>query len=461
MGSSLSVQAFPDDSLFQDANYDEIGAQYSTKVRTLQAVIGLSVAGSVATIAMIVVMYSNIIACVSFLLITSLVCCGISLVVATYVLLELDELTWKIDRIFDNLGLSLKSIGRDLLEKVPSKIDFKNIGYFRGSYLEDLQKFRRAAHGNVALVADTEKENIVRRAEEDDSNVQFCHNYLGTNEGRSVYAKHGLKAEEMNGRNTLFFAEGSFENFGPNQFDFSRISEPNSGKAAFYVSSMPSYDQNDQNVFFQALKREGISVIVDLHEKVCVYQIVKEEEIQKVESKFDYTYMIRHDEKNIRYENREVAKELQSSVICGKFTYSSHTFLHIHKVDLRDNCALDVNDALMLMKEIFLLAKRNNFDPMCVVFHCAGGLGRAPTNQLAYCIWNACRMARNAGVSVVADWDKQEEKMVDGKMNLVAVLRNAYLEGLFSRSTFVQSKEQFEFLEKFVNTLTKTNVEDE
>ncbi|MDR0727649.1 MAG: hypothetical protein LBF26_02020 [Puniceicoccales bacterium] len=84
-----------------------------------------------------------------------------------------------------------------------------------------------------------------------------------------------------------------------------------------------------------------------------------------------------------------------------------------------------------------------------VNMHCAGGLGRAPTLCVCNAITRTAQAAQEKGLACCCDWDRQTERVVDGKVNLAYVVRNVTLKGAATRSTFGQSGVQFESFKSF------------
>ena len=98
-------------------------------------------------------------------------------------------------------------------------------------------------------------------------------------------------------------------------------------------------------------------------------------------------------------------------------------------------------------------------DAKKAVFHCNGGLGRGPSFMVAYKLNEAVKYAKENKLEIVANWDKQSELIVDGKLNLAAVYRNLMIRGTYARSTFVQSVDQFKALYELVNSLVLQNTQ--
>ncbi|MDR2577001.1 MAG: hypothetical protein LBC42_03075, partial [Puniceicoccales bacterium] len=93
------------------------------------------------------------------------------------------------------------------------------------------------------------------------------------------------------------------------------------------------------------------------------------------------------------------------------------------------------------------------FSSAKVLTHCNGGLGRAPTVTVAGALWEFARTAQAAGVERIYDVRNFRQLMVDGKLNMAAVLFQTLVVGNSSRSTFGQSVQQFQALRELAREL--------
>ncbi len=362
----------------------------------------------------------------------------------------------QMDRTFNDiqhlLGIGLKDIPAELRCKIPEVIDFKNIRMFAGAYLEDLQEFRIAVHGEDNMVEfDNQYQNIA-------AGKNFFHFYLKTNENRSVYVRYGMPGH-IN-LNAKFLMKFPMWSLGHNQHDLSQVSQLG---GPFYVSCAPteiweSFNDRDKTHiknFFQGMLEENIEVIVDLRQHVRLRDFSDnfqdEDYLEgpsnkagvKVIKKFD-------DDPNVR--------------LCE---YNGHKFFQIKFTNIPDNTFpgqwrfLWPGNTQMPQEMINLCRK---LDKYClnsdgsikkIVMHCNGGLGRAPSVMVAYILWRAARMAFERGKECVCDWSNQSRNEVDGKLNLANVLRNAIVNGIYARSTFIQSLEQFKCLQNMAEVLAQ------
>jgi hypothetical protein len=88
------------------------------------------------------------------------------------------------------------------------------------------------------------------------------------------------------------------------------------------------------------------------------------------------------------------------------------------------------------------------------LFHCNGGLGRSPMMAAVRILWKVAMAAWVAGIDVTWNQERQNERVVDGKLNLAAAFKNIFIEGYWSRSSFCQSIVQISGLINFAKHLT-------
>ncbi len=354
-------------------------------------------------------------------------------ITATVAPLDASKVPEAINDIQDTLGLWLDDIHEDLLEMLPEHIAFdelqngRGLGTFRGAYLENLQVFRIAVHG---------EENQL----EIKNQRGFLYFNLFTNENRSVYARRGLE-----GRKNFMIDNG-----GPQQFDFSMISSQENG--LFYVSCEPNqiengfYDKKSIHAenFFKAIKAEKIEVVVDLRR-------TGEDE--------DYL--------NAAYggDKLGVPAEVNDDHDVRSCEYDGHTFTQVkfpnienNKFPGQDTFTTKGNrnmpqDMIDMCQKLDKYCIKPNGTRKKIVMHSSGGLGRAPSMTTAYSLWSAAKMAREKGIEVTCDWKNQAQLQVDGKLNLACVLRDTIINGTYARSTFIQSAEQFKSLANMAEVL--------
>ncbi|MDR2738157.1 MAG: DUF3638 domain-containing protein [Puniceicoccales bacterium] len=376
--------------------------------------------------------------------------------------------TEKCNSIFQNLGLSLSGIPNDKLESIPENINFLGTTNGKGTstYISDLYPFAIDSHIDHAVPAKDFATTILRNPNETDfdsvnDKVLYCFR-MSTNEGRSLYSTHGISSNgpESCGHKTSKCGfpcdpDKSNTSRGENQYDISDIT----GLGKFFVSSSPVrvafnaktslvYSTGMSRIkvaensepFFKALEKGNVCTIVDLRD-----------------TNIDHEY-INHDYDSERYDIKylkKIGREHLSSNHNHRITaysYKGHIFFHLRVTDLPDNKMPNENDLVTLMNEMDMIEKiltANGIDGSKALFHCHGGLGRSPSLLVARLLWKAMKAAIVNDIGVAWDKDHQNDKIVDGKLNLAAVLKNIFIEGYWSRSTFCQSDDQITGLVAF------------
>lgn len=321
-------------------------------------------------------------------------------------------------------------IPAEYVAKVPRVIDFRKIGFFFGHYLVDLQPFRLAVHGD-----DARMEILGERG--------FFHFYLHSRRERSIYVRHRIPATEARGCG--YQIQGQLQAFstlacGPNQCDFSKITS--AADADFYVSLSPAErTETARGVepFFLALAAEDIGTIVDLR------QVGMDEDYltgPKAPAGVGGVTAPEVLGKNPAHSYRRAHHRGKDGL--------AHEFVQVKVVDLVDNGAFQPSALAEFMAELDGVAGKRT------IFHCNGGLGRAPTMLVARVLWLVWREEMGRGGRCVCDWEEQEQERLGDGRNLAHSMRRAIVDGLYARSTFIQSEEQFLALGAFAEFLANS-----
>jgi hypothetical protein len=122
----------------------------------------------------------------------------------------------------------------------------------------------------------------------------------------------------------------------------------------------------------------------------------------------------------------------------------THEMFHIAVTNLGDNRAFNDEQFDALFGQLHAIEGAHREGN--VIYHCNGGLGRAPTVLTARTLWEWARRAREFGMDVVWDEGNQNQLVCDNTLNLAALYKRMLILGIHSRSTFIQSKAQFDAL---------------
>jgi protein tyrosine phosphatase len=198
--------------------------------------------------------------------------------------------------------------------------------------------------------------------------------------------------------------------------------------------------------FFEAVQKEEIGLIVDLRTEgsSSIFR--------------DYT-----DPKILPRVGPDISGDkdrtpIAEGISSRALSIDGHRVIHLRHTNMADNTALSDEKFVEFMRAIDSL-KDKGVDTSKIVFHCNGGLGRAPTMLVIRTLWQAAQTAKLSGLDVVYDAKNQNLMQVEGNLNLAAVLKNILCQGTYARSTFIQTKEQFEATAKFAEYLADNSDE--
>ncbi|MDR2576836.1 MAG: hypothetical protein LBC42_02185 [Puniceicoccales bacterium] len=226
---------------------------------------------------------------------------------------------------------------------------------------------------------------------------------------------------------------------GRNQSDCNSVFGPTHVSCA-PDSTMAALGKRKSNVqtFHTALYARGIRTIVDMRDEKTVsdYRAVDPRVEDRTRRNVGENGTGGHVE-NFRFNPGDEQEAVQMTYI---------------NFPIKDLTAATNPATLALMRRIH---RNIGTPPGGVVFHCDGGLGRAPTAAVEYQLYRIALLARQAGFNLAFDGNHPENMFLDDEtVNLAHILRNCLILGVGARNTFVQSKEQFEALPDFAKYLT-------
>jgi hypothetical protein len=356
--------------------------------------------------------------------------------------------------IFDELGLTLEDIGANFLEKIPEYVDFSKTTYDQigVAYICDMYPFVSTVHKSHL----TYNKNLGRKNPLFPGGNQLSLHQLATTENRSLYVQKKIQADGNDGcgRTTK---RGTYS--GENQNDISDIT----GKGKFFVSISPferTLNANNIEPFFKAIKSGNVAIIVDLRD-----------------IDFDQNWWHKTE-----YDDPNLLKSLQLLQTHGKilfindkfhssdrehhikmFSYDNHVFAVLRLGDLKDGGMYSVEKLVEIMYELDFIEKKlynSDITYNSALFHCHGGLGRSPSLLVVRILWKATKAAMEAGIGVTYVGMFQKVWVVEGRLNLAAVLRNTFIEGYWSRSVFCHTQKQIDGLVLFAQHLIKAEVQN-
>ncbi|MDR1413902.1 MAG: hypothetical protein LBI56_03135 [Puniceicoccales bacterium] len=355
--------------------------------------------------------------------------------------------------IINGLGLDFNTIPEDVKAAIPSNINFTEIEEtlcrskdfpdlnptHTGHHLSDLQKCKEKSFGDTQCLSEGD-------------NPAYFHFDLRTSKAASLYEKH--KIESKPGESNDYYGHETFKEYryvalgvkkglGPNQCDFSQIT------SHFSVSCSP-VEYKAGEPYFKALKAEEIPLVIDLRDLT-----------KSNDANLEHPYMDSNTKKPLSFLDHKEPVKIDGNQyrLSTEVTYDGYNFTHLRISDLKDNDAFANQKTVDVMKMIDKLLSEKGLDPRTtrIAFHCNGGLGRAPMLLTLRTLWNAKQSAMIAGIETVYDANLQTETDIDGKLNMAAVLKNILCLGTSKRSTFMQSKAQFNSVREFAKSLGEQN----
>lgn len=349
---------------------------------------------------------------------------------ATSTLAEIDEFTNGLESDF-----SLEHISH--LELVPKRLNFANIssnekkGQFRLFFLKDLKDFTVATHPECVWRGGISHWRLCTS--------KSTSTYVGTGTEDDVFG-HRKKSDDLDDDTILRSQYDCNEPFPGAAISCSPV-EP----ALAAVTGLPaSEDTTDhRRAFFEMAARWGARYIIDLRHKRNVSGTHENAGQDYVSDPSMHDYLRRANEGSSPGRVLFVATPL----IYGQGTDAGHKMCHVAVRNLPDNGVLQTQQLIALFNELDALEAVHGVGP--VIYHCNGGLGRAPSILTLRTLWRVAKRACALGMRVVWDECRQEELVTGNTVNLAALLRRILVRGTHARSTFVQSQAQFEALPAF------------
>jgi hypothetical protein len=340
--------------------------------------------------------------------------------------------TFALNTIVDYFGLDpTKNMPQGIRDAIPANVNFeKRSTFMGGNSFSDLDPFREKSHSSKTKVSFGGQSGY----------YSFS---LVSAKDRSVYCKHRTIEDGNKGcgrtADSHFDPQNPHSSMGNNQNDFSQIVEGG------YVSISPAERTNknspsDMKPFFEAVQKEGIGLIVDLRTEgsSSIFR--------------DYT-----DPQTLLCVGSGISGDRNRTSIAEGISrrtlfINGHRATHLRFTNIEDNTAPSINDTINFMRVIDSL-KGRGVDTSKIVFHCNGGLGRAPTMLTLRTLWQVTQMAKLNEIGMVYDAANQNLMRVGDKLNLAAVLKNIVCQGTYARSTFMQSNAQLDAVVNFARYL--------